>query len=45
VGGSANLFFFVGEISAKRKLKKKLEKKLVSEVDLEGFNEPKVRKK
>jgi hypothetical protein len=33
VGGSANLTF-VGEISAKRKLKKKL----VSEVDLEGFN-------
>ncbi len=33
--------FFVGEISAKAKLKKKL----VSEVDVEGFQSPKFRKK
>jgi hypothetical protein len=33
MGGSANLIF-VGEISIKRKLKNKL----VSEVDMEGFN-------
>ncbi len=39
MGGSANLIF-VGEISIKRKLKNKL----VSEVDMEGFNPQKWEK-